>query len=592
MINPVISRLHPELDPQQLEVIAHGDGPLQVVAGPGSGKTSCIALRAANLLLNRAVEPRELALCTFTREAASQMNRRFTATLHAAGYAGDLSGATICTIHSLCRRLLAQHGHAIGLVPGFRLLNTDEQLDIMETNHRSIFGPDLPALSRGDDRWVRPEDAAQAGRIYFDRIADDLIHPRSLIASGLPFHAALGRSCLRYGQILWESRAADFAHLQSWTLALLADPRVHSIVSAGVGHLLVDEYQDISFAQERLLLSLASARRNICVVGDDDQAIYRFRGARVDNLLRFPERFPDARVVCLTNNYRSHRHIVDTFNRWMASMDWSNDSGHRRFAKTIIPRAAHADADHAAVVSITGRDRREEARRLAEFVLTLRARGFISDYRDVAILLASVKRRHSRPYRDALRDAGIPVRVSPGHGRDADDDADTGADDAVDRDQPRDEVLLTTIHQAKGREWPVVAVGLPRRFHQRPGRLDQDLGIFCTRADDEPPERDDQFDLRRQYYVAFSRAKRLLALTGTNPDPVFAPALSGTPSWPDVDLGSPGHAASGFGLLRDAAGPAGSIEHVGPLGIAVSDHDPARIYLGGWVLPSAGQTGR
>lgn len=597
MISPVIINLHPELDRQQREVIAHGDGPLLVVAGPGSGKTASVALRSANLVLTGRAQPRALVLCTFTREAAQEMRRRFAATLRAAAYAGGISRVVICTIHSLCHRLLTQHGHAIGLAPDFRLLNMDEQLDMLETNHRSIFGPDLAALSRGDDRWVRPEEAAEAARIHFDRISDDLIHPDALIASGLPFQAALGRSYLRYGQLLWQRRAADFGHLQSWALALLANPQVRSIVSVGVRHLLVDEYQDTSFAQERLLLGIASAHRNICVVGDDDQAIYRFRGARVDNMLRFTGRHPDARVMYLTNNYRSHRDIVDAFGRWMAAADWSHSGGYRRFAKTITPRAAHAHDGHPAVVSIMGRDRRESASRLAEFLRTLRARGFIIDYGEVAILLHSVKRRHSRHYRDALDDAGIPVAPAPGrHGSndEADDEVanDAVADDAVDRHQHHDRVLLTTIHQAKGREWPVVVVGLPSQFHARAGRVDQDLGMFRNQRDIEPPERADEFDLRRQYYVAFSRAKRLLALTGTNPDPVFTPVLSRAQAWPDVDLDSLGHVGYGLGSPRGVAGPAGSIVHVGPLGLEMSDGARARITLGGRVLPSGGQSGR
>ena len=229
----------------------------------------------------------------------------------------------------------------------------------------------------------------------------------------------------------------------------------------------------------------------------------------------------------------------------------ADQSAQVTLAKSIVPQAAHAHDSHAALVSILGRDRREEARRLAELRLTLRAGGFVADFSDVAILLHSVKRRHSLPYLAALRDAGIPVRVtSSRNGPDGD------ADDPGDGGQRRDQVLLTTIHQAKGREWPAAVVGLPRLCHQRPERPVDHLGKFRAHGDTEPPERAEEFDLRRQYYVAFSRAKRLLAFTGTNPDTAFAPALSRARVWPDV----------------------------GPLGLEISHGGRARVILGGKVL--------
>ncbi len=147
----------------------------------------------------------------------------------------------------------------------------------------------------------------------------------------------------------------DFAHLQTWALALLEDPDVLITISAAVRHLLVDEYQDTSFAQEQLLLRLASTHGNVCVVGDEDQSIYRFRGARVDNMLRFGTRLPGCSVRFLTNSYRSHGGVVAAFNRWISAGDWSNPGGvDYRFPKTIVPSAAHANDDYPAVVSIIG----------------------------------------------------------------------------------------------------------------------------------------------------------------------------------------------------------------------------------------------
>ncbi len=340
-------------------------------------------------------------------------------------------------------------------------------------------------------------------------------------------------------------------------------------------HLLVDEYQDTGFAQERLLLHLSSAYGNSCVVGDDDQAIYRFRGARVDNMTRFSTRLPGCRVLYLTNNYRSHQAIVAAFNGWMSSCDWTNPAGvDYRFPKTTAPRAAHARDDHHAVVGVSGTDRRDEARQLAELLSALRARGFITDYSQAAILLPSVKRRHSAPYVDALRGAGIPVHLAAGRNE--------AVDDEVVRKPPppRGHVLLTTIHQAKGREWPVVAVGLPQTFRQWPDRLDQNLGPFRAQPDGEPTGRADEFDLRRQYYVAFSRAKRLLALTGTVPDPVFLPVLRGAPVWPDVDLERYRDDLAHSPAVPAVPGHPIKINHAGPPALAVAGDGAVRITFG------------
>ncbi len=142
-----------------------------------------------------------------------------------------------------------------------------------------------------------------------------------------------------------------------------------------------------------------------------------------------------------------------------------------------------------------------------------------------------MKEQYSNPYLAALRAAGIPVHLAPGR-------HELEEDDIVPRkpQPPKDHVLLTTIHQAKGREWPVVAAALPSGFRQWPDRLKRDLGRFRPQPDGEPADRVDEFDLRRRYYVAFSRAKRLLIPTVTGPDPAFEPVLSGARIWPDVDL--------------------------------------------------------
>ena len=285
-----ILRLHPGLDDGQLELIGHLEGPTLGIAGPGSGKTLAVALRGANILLLGRARPEELVLCTYSRAAAHELRQRFSKLATAAGCTGDLTKVRIGTIHGLCRRILRSHARRAGLRPNFQVLNEDEQWRLLVRRHDDIFGPDLDILEGEGWRWREPRLVVRHGRQYFERICDELIDPGELTGSANPFHAALGRCYLRYRDLLLDEGRADFDHLQRWVADLLADDSVVNPISGGILHLICDEYQDTSAVQEYLLFRLTRTHGNLCVVGDDDQSIYRFRGASVRNLLEFPER--------------------------------------------------------------------------------------------------------------------------------------------------------------------------------------------------------------------------------------------------------------------------------------------------------------
>ena len=530
-ISPVIKRLYPSLDPEQLAVIGHVGGPLLALAGPGSGKTMCVCLRAVNLLLTGRAEPHQLLLCTFTRATAREMQERICALSQQAGYRGDITRMRIATIHGLSLQLLSAHGGGVGLPPPTRVLSAWEQLDLLRSNFNRIFGPDLPTLAQHG--WRTERRVLQQARRFFDRIADELIDPRELVNSHAPFTAALGHCYARYQEVLLEQGAIDFAGLQTQAIALLHDAALTSRLGASMRHILVDEYQDTNHAQQRLLFRLAEFHRSICVVGDEDQLIYRFRGANPQGLAAFRQRFPDAQVLELTANYRSHRDIVAAGNRWIYSFDWTNHAGAPfRHPKAVVPRVRHANADHPAVVSALGKDKADAANQLATLLLLLRGQGFITDMGQVAILLPSVKWRHRSHYVDALTHFGIPVHLT--HDEHLVDG--TALSDAAPL-HPPGRVLVTTIHQAKGREWPVVCVGNLHSADLRPDELETQLGPHLTRWSAESTGRAAMFDLARQYYVAFSRAQRLLVLSaGATPHPVFRSVLDGVPHWADVDL--------------------------------------------------------
>ena len=467
-------------------------------------------------------------LCTYSRAAARELRQRFIALATDAGYMGDLSRVRIGTIHGLCRRILSSHARRAGLRPTFAVLNEDGQWRLQSRRFDDVFGPDLDILEREGWRWKEPRLVIRYALKYFARVCDELIDPAELVHSHDPFHAALGRCYLRYRDLLLDEGVADFDHLQRWAAELLENDRIADPISDGIRYLVCDEYQDTSTVEELLLRRLSRSHGNICVVGDDDQSIYRFRGASVRNLLEFPDRFASCHTVELGVNYRSHPDIVDFYDRWMAgAADWSNpDPGGRPFRhpKSIAPHDPGAYREYPAVIAVDGGgDAGAEGRQLAELVKFLKRQGVIAEYGRAALLLHSVKGAATVGYLDALEGAGIPVNRAPS-GSGSRRRADT-----------RRALAVTTIHQAKGREWDVVITGSLNYDNPDVDPVGRELRTYCRRPAFEPAGRIADFDHARQHYVAFSRARHLLVLTSNGAvHPRFDAVWKQLPRWDDL----------------------------------------------------------
>ncbi len=407
-IAPAILENYPDLNAAQRDVVGHLDGPLLVVAGPGSGKTYSIVLRALNLLMLGKAAPSQIILCTFTQKAAFEMRDRLSAAAQKVGYRGDLSELRASTIHGLCNRLLVQHRHRTDLGHNYETLDELTQLLFIFEHFGEIIAEEENGLYLG--RWKTRWTAIEGARGYFDKITEEVIDPTRLLSSDLPFLRQLGKAYLAYREALLANNRVDFAHLQSMLYTLFADSERGPAITSEIRYVLVDEYQDTNYIQEQLLLKLTEQTGNLCVVGDEDQSLYRFRGATVRNILEFPTRFPNCAVVKLTTNYRSHRAIVDRYDRWMASADWSNPRGVPfRYDKTIKADPDGEHPDYPAAISIWGRDERDEADRFADLVRFLKENAVIQDYSQVALLLHSVREEHSAHYLAALDARGIPV---------------------------------------------------------------------------------------------------------------------------------------------------------------------------------------
>ena len=230
-------------------------------------------------------------LCTFTEKAAFEMRDRLAAAARKVGYTGDLSELTVSTIHSFCNRILTQHRHRTELGHSYETLDELTQLLFIFEHFDEIIGPpenDL-FLRHWKTRWT----AIEGARGYFDKITEELVDPEQLARSADPFLAAIGNA---YRRIRASPPRRQPHRLRAPAAARARParptPDTADAVTRDLRYVLVDEYQDTNYVQEQLLLKLTEKSRNLCVVGDEDQSLYRFRGATVRNILEFPQRMP------------------------------------------------------------------------------------------------------------------------------------------------------------------------------------------------------------------------------------------------------------------------------------------------------------
>ncbi len=399
----------PDLNSTQFEAVGHTEGPLLIIAGPGSGKTLVLVVRALNILIQKLAEPREMLICTFTEKAAFELRDRISAAAKKLNYSGDLSDLLIGTIHGICNDFLMTYRHLTPLGNNYEVLDELTQLLFLYDNFEKIIGPEADGkyLTRWATRWT----AIEGARNYFDKITEELIDPIKLLESSDPFIKTIGEAYRAYEQALYEKNCIDFAHQQKLCYQLLQDPRAGEGIRGKIKYVMVDEYQDTNYIQERLLLLLTSPGNNICVVGDEDQSIYRFRGATVRNILEFQKHFPACKISKLTINYRSHEKIIKAYNKFMMSHDWTNHgSGLQfRFEKEIIPDPDGKFPDYPAVFSIWGETKKDEGSWFADLVHFLKEDRVIEDYSQVALFLHSVRLEHSEHYIRALETKCIPA---------------------------------------------------------------------------------------------------------------------------------------------------------------------------------------
>lgn len=360
------------LNPAQREAVHHTGSPLLILAGAGSGKTRVITVKIAWLIETEGVDPQSILAVTFTNRAAAEMRTRIGQLV------GDASEITIRTFHSFGAWMLRRNADRAGLPRDFSIYDDDDQVSLLRTiapeHPRSSLRRVAHQISRAKDYGLRPDD--DLTDISYDAEFADLYR--------------------RYHERLSQIGNVDFGELILRPVELLEqDERVRSRLHQRFRFVLVDEYQDSNVAQYRMLSALCDDTTGVCVVGDDDQSIYRFRGAEVRNILDFPDTFPGTHVVRLEQNYRSTRPILD-----LASAVVENNAS--RLGKRLV-----TDRDDGEIPELHLLPDQDAEVDLVIDLVDRAARA--GDTGELAVLYRT--NAQSRPFETALLRAGIPYRI-------------------------------------------------------------------------------------------------------------------------------------------------------------------------------------
>ena len=334
------------LNPQQQQAVTAGLGPVLVLAGPGSGKTRVLTYRIDYLIHERRVNPYNILAVTFTNKAAREMKNRVQA------LAGErIQGLSLGTFHSVCARILRREAENLPFSSNFVIFDSDDQIGIVKSVIKDL------GLN---DKTYRPRSVHAA----ISNAKNELYLPDELPINNYK-DEIVRRVYQQYQRTLLTNNALDFDDLLLWTAFLLGKfPEIREKYSRRFEHILVDEFQDTNIAQYVLLKHLTTFHRNIFVVGDTDQSIYRWRGADYRNVLRFEEDYPDTQIILLEQNYRSTQTILDI------AMATINPHPHR------IPKNLYTDRGTGQkAILYEAYDERAEAEFVVDTIASLIARG-------------------------------------------------------------------------------------------------------------------------------------------------------------------------------------------------------------------------
>lgn len=396
-----------KLNKAQLEAVTTTEGPVLVIAGPGSGKTKTLVERAVYLLVEKKVKPENILLSTFTEKAASELISRISDRLNELNIKLNITEMYIGTLHSIFRRLIEENIDDSDFYGEFKVLDDTEQLFFVYTKinlfreldgYKNFF-KNIPCMNS----WERSKKIVQ----WMDTLNEngkflenyETKHPDIIF---------LKEAQKKYKQLLIENNVIDFSTIQAQLLEmLLKNPELLKSISSKLQYIMIDEYQDTNSIQERIIFLLGQKYKNICVVGDDDQAIYRFRGATIKNILEFPNCFEEGecKKITLNINYRSQLDIVRTCNTWINLIDW----GKYRHYKEMEANEDKPISPTSSVIRIGGENESQWKENLCRFIKNLLGTGKVTDLNQIAFLCRSVQHLQIKELKRYFEENGIPV---------------------------------------------------------------------------------------------------------------------------------------------------------------------------------------
>ena len=375
----------PNLNDKQREAVHTTDGPVLILAGAGSGKTTVLINRVAYLIGAKNVHPSQILAITFTNKAAAELKSRLDSML---GGEGEMVWAS--TFHSLCVRILRRDIEKLGYPSSFNIFDRADQLTVVKECLKGLNIDDktyppkavLSSISRAKDELMTPEDFKNeySGDFRLEKV---------------------GQIYKLYQEKLKKYGSLDFDDIIMLTVRLFEEqPEVLSYYQNRFRYIMVDEYQDTNHAQYRLVSLLADAHKNLCVVGDDDQSIYKFRGANIENILSFEKQYTNAKVVKLEENYRSTQNILDAANNVI-----KNNMG--RKGKSLWTSKGRGDK----IQLIKANNEHDEGQQISDIISDLTVNGGYA-FNDFAILYRT--NAQSRVIENMLLRNAIPYRVLGG----------------------------------------------------------------------------------------------------------------------------------------------------------------------------------
>lgn len=402
-----MEKILPNIDQQ--EAIDTIDGPLLISAGPGTGKTATLVNRYANMVNNFRIKPENIMMATFTEKAAKEIITRISGIIPDF----DLNDVYIGTFHSICLRIVRDN---IAFIPSlkknFTLMDDFDQKYFLYQKLNYDFGrlPNFKALPFGN-RGIWEKASVLAN--WLNGLAEEQINIEEMLNDIDPQMIALAEAKQFYDELLESQNRLDFSTIQTTAYKLLEDnPEILAKYQDMFKYMMIDEYQDTNSIQERLIF-LLSKTSNICVFGDDDQSMYRFRGATIKNILNFTSKFPtgQCKKVNLTINYRSSPEIISFYNNWMTenSEDFFKWNGFR-IEKTIVPSADKTDKVLTPpVMKLSGDSLDAWCDNVHKFLMKLREDRTIQNYNQVAFLFRSVTNERAKVLANYLEEHGVPV---------------------------------------------------------------------------------------------------------------------------------------------------------------------------------------